>query len=156
MKPLAICAKPPTTSPFQQGAAHSQPPTHNPVRQGRYLLHQLLLKKQRSVGKMAERIKVLADWLDDLSLIPETYMVEERTYFSELSSDFHVDLIVHQYAVSQIPNIYNLIIHFIAIFQTFLAQQNIPECVHQNISFFFFNSLIFFYNPVFTPLLVHL
>lgn len=74
MKPLAICAKPPTTSPFQQGAAHSQPPTHNPVRQGRYLLHQLLLKKQRSVGKMAERIKVLADWLDDLSLIPETWV----------------------------------------------------------------------------------
>lgn len=65
---------------------------------------------------MAERIKVLADWLDDLSLIPETYMVEERTYFSELSSDFHVDLIVHQYAISQIPNIYNLIIHFIIFF----------------------------------------
>lgn len=48
------------------------------MRQGRYLLYQLLLKKQGSVGKTAERIKVLADWLDDLSLIPEIYMVEGK------------------------------------------------------------------------------
>lgn len=31
---------------------------------------------QCSIGKMAERIKVLADRPDDLSLIPENYTVE--------------------------------------------------------------------------------
>lgn len=43
------------------------------MRQGRCLLYQLLLKKQCSVGKMAERIKVLADGPD-----PETYGVEGK------------------------------------------------------------------------------
>lgn len=74
MKPLAVCASPPTTwipLPAQEQHFPNLPPTHSPVRQGRCLLYQLLLKKQCSVGKMAERKKVLAGWPD-----PETYRVE--------------------------------------------------------------------------------
>lgn len=59
--------------PIQEQHFPNLPPS--PERQGRCPLYPLLLKKC-SVGKMVERIKVLANRPDDPSLIPETYMVE--------------------------------------------------------------------------------
>lgn len=41
-------------------------------------------------GEMTQRVKMLVVKPDNLSLIPRTHMVEERTNSSKLSSDLHI------------------------------------------------------------------
>lgn len=63
-----------------------------------YVKNTYTTTEHKQSGKNEQRrswIKALATKLNDLSLIPGTHKVEEKTDFCKLSSDLHMYIMVH-------------------------------------------------------------